>query len=293
MSDDPTLPEPQPAATPPGPESSVILDTNAEVKKSRLPIVIGAVVVVALVAFVVWFATRSDEKYKPGPAAQGLLDGLDREGIDVNLSDSSLKCVDDTLEGVDPALFADSVDPLGGEDSSSDDPETNRLIGKMFDDCLPRDARVALFADGMMQDGSATEDQATCAAESLDDAIVNGGGYENMMSDPESMIGMVFGMFAELEKCGINLMGGADDSDVTTDTAAFAACESDFDIVSAALGDYRYDHDKNAESWADLVPEYLADDSLSSSFEISADADGTVTMTGIGDCEGYAYSIGA
>lgn len=292
MSDDPTLPQPQPLPDPQAAPDSVLLDTNAEVKKSRTPMIIGAVVVVALVAFVVWFATRSEDKYKPGPAAQGLIDGLAEQGIDVKLSDSSLKCVDDTLKGVDPSVFAGSVDPLGGD--SSDDPEQNRLMGKMFDDCLSRATRVALFADGMTKDGTATADQAQCAAETLDDAIVGGGGYEAMMSDPESMLGIVFGMFAELEKCGIDMMGGLDDSsDVTTDTAAFAACESDFNTVSNALGDYRSDHDKNAQSWADLVPDYLDDDSLSTSFEITSDADGTVTMTGIGDCEGYSYSIGA
>ena len=291
MNDDPTLPQQQPLPAP-QPADSVILDTNAEVKKSRTPMIIGAVVVIALVAFVVWFATRSEDKYKPGPAAQGLVDGLARQGIDVKLSDSSLKCVDDTLKGVDPSVF-DTVDPLSTGDSS-DDPEQNRLMGKMFDDCLSRETRIALFAEGMTQDGSATEEQATCAAEALDSAIVAGGGYESMMSDPESMLGIVFGVLADLEKCGIDMMGGLDDSsDVTTDTAAFAACETDFNTVSSALGDYRTDHDKNAQSWADLVPDYLADDSLSSSFEITADADGTVIMTGIGDCEGYSYSIGA
>ena len=291
MSDDPTLPTPQPSSAPEAPPPSVILDTNAEVKKSRLPLIIGAVVVIALVAFVVWFATRSEEKYKPGPAAQGLVDGLAEQGIDVKLSDASLKCVDDTLKGVDPSVFA-TVDPLSVGDST-DDPEQNRLMGKMFDDCLSRDTRIALFADGMAQDGTATGEQARCAAETLDDAIVRGGGYESMMSDPESMLGIVFGMFADLEKCGIDMGGGLDGGDVTVDTAAFAQCETDFDTVSAALGEYRSDHDTNAQSWDDLVPDYLADDSLSSSFEISADADGTVTMTGLGACEGYSYSIGA
>ena len=277
---------PDPAPAP----ASVVVETNADVKKSHLGVIIAIVAVIAFVGFsVVWFATR--EGYEPGPAAQAVIKGMRDAGIDAELSDDQLQCIDDLFAGSDPSLIGGgSFDPLN---SIGEDPESDRLSGQMLDDCFDKDTRIAAFAASMVADGSATAEQADCAAAVFDDAFVDAGGYEATFSDPDQMAGLAFGLFGALAECGIDVFGGMDDeTDATFDTTDFAMCDVDFSIVSTALEAYQADNGKNAETWDDLVPVLLYED-YSDRFTIEGGSDGSVTLTGIGECEGYSLSLGA
>lgn len=195
-------------AAPSGPStSSVVLDTNATVKSSRIAVIMATVAVFAFVAFsVVWFATR--DGYEPGPAASALLDSLERQEVDVELSDAELECVDEVMEGVDPSVFSDNpVDPLSVDPN---DPEAAAQAGRMFDECFVQQTRIAVFAAGMTSDGTTTPEQADCAAKVFDDAIMGAGGYGEFLSGSEEMMGMMFGLFGALEECGIDIFGAMD-----------------------------------------------------------------------------------
>ncbi len=273
MSDAPT---PSPA--------SVVVDTNAMVKKSRPGVIIAVLAVVAFVAFsVVWFATR--DSYQPGPAARAVVQGMDEAGIDASLSDEQLRCIDEAYGDIAPELAEEGgFDPLN---SMGDDPEMDRLTGRVLDDCFDKDTRVAAMAASMVADGSATEEQADCAATALDDAFVDAGGYEATFSDSDALMGMAFGLLGALGECGIDMFSGMDDT--SSDTGGYAVCEVDFRTVSTALEAYQADTGTNAESWDDLS-NFLLDD-YTDRFTIEANSDGSVTLTGIGECEGYSFSI--
>jgi hypothetical protein len=270
------------------PEPSIVIDPNATVKKSRWGVIVAVVVVLAFVAFsVVWFATRdSSDGYKAGPAAQALLDSMHSADINVPLSGKELKCIDELYAGVDLALLRDQTfDPM-----NSDDPELAALGGKLFDDCLERQTRIDILAAGMTQDESATAEQKQCAGKVVDDAILGAGGYVALMADDSAFSTIVMGLFASLAGCGLDLFGATDDS--TYETVDFSGCDTDYTVATTALDAYRADHDKNPTSWDDLYPDYVTTD-LSDRFTVEGGSDGSVTLTGIGDCEGYSYSIGA
>lgn len=186
---------------------SVVLETNTTVKKSRLPIVAAAVVVAALAAFtIVYFATRdSKDDYTAGPIAQAMVDSLKNSGADITFSGSELKCVDDKGKGLDAATIeAGSFDTI----DTTTNPEMAAFAGKVYDQCFGRATRVDLFAAGMAADGTATPEQATCAAEALDDGMIAAGGYEKVFtSDGTDMMTVVFGLFGALGECGIDLGG--------------------------------------------------------------------------------------
>ncbi len=284
MSDVPT---PPPTGSPEMPLSSVVVDSNATVKKSHWGVIVAVVVVLAFVAFsVVWFATRdSTEDYKAGPAAQALLASMHESDVDVPLSGEELKCIDKLFAGVDPALLSDQdFDPM-----NSDDPEMVARGGKLFDDCLERQTRIDIMAAGAISDGSTTKEQAQCAGKVIDDAILAAGGYSDLMADDSAFSTLVFGLFASLAECGIDLFGSTDDS--TYDSVDFSGCDTDFTVATTALDAYSADHGANATSWDDLYPDYVVND-LSERFTIEAGTDGGVTLSGIGDCDGYSYSIG-
>lgn len=267
--------------------SSVVLDTNATVKKSRLGVIVAVVAVVAFVGFsVAWFATRED--YTPGPAAQAVLKGMEEAGVDIELSDDQLRCIDDLAEGIDPAVFeTNGIDPMN---SIGEDAEYDRIAGRMLDDCFDKATRVALFGASLVADGTATEEQADCAGTALDDAFLDAGGYEATFTEPDQMMGLFFGLFGAMSACGIDLFGGMDEP-WEVSAPDFAACDADFSTVSTALEAYQADNGKNAETWDDLSD--LLSEDYSYEFTIEAGSDGSVTLTGIGDCEGYSFGIGA
>lgn len=189
------------------PQPSVVIDSNATVKKSRLPIFAAAAVVVALVAFtVVYFVTKDSGEYKPGPVAQSMLDSLQSEGIEIELSDDELKCIDREGEGIDPELIANgTLDTI----DATENPELAAFAGKVYDKCFERASRIDLFAAGMVADGSGTPEQAQCAAAALDDAVMDAGGFEALLGDEggEQLMGLVFGLMGAMAECGIEMMG--------------------------------------------------------------------------------------
>lgn len=267
--------------------ASVVIETNATVKKSRLWVIVAVLAVVAFAAFsAVWFATRED--YQPGPAARAIVSGMSEAGIDADIPDDQLRCIDEVYGDIVPtATEAGGFDPLN---SMGDDPESDRLMGRVLDECFDKETRVTAIAASMVADGSATEEQADCAATALDDAFVDAGGYEAAFSDTDELMGLAFGLLASLSECGIDLFSSmGDPSAVDMD---YSVCEIDFNTVSTALEAYQSANGKNAESWDDLDGEFLFGD-YSDRFTIETGSDGTVTLTGIGECEGYTFSIGA
>lgn len=194
---------------------SVVVESNAKVHVSKWPLWAALGVVAALVVFtVVWFAANGEDDYTPGPVAQGLLDGLEGQGVNANLAPSELKCVDDAgaKYDIDPAMFAGGVDVLDVEPSADE----QAFVGVMMDDCLTRNTRVDIIAQGMLGDADmsdVTEAQARCVGEKMDDAITDAGGYGTLAEDPEAAFGLVFGIFGSLGECGIDMtdmmgMGG-------------------------------------------------------------------------------------
>lgn len=197
--------ETSPSTPPPAPTSSVVIETNAVVPQRRGGLIAAAVVaVVALAGFVVWaFTAGGDDDYTPGPVAKAFQDQLDEQGIERDLTSSELRCIDDKGKDIDPEMLDDGTfDPLGDEMPSG---EMATFTGGVLDDCLMAGTRVALMVDGMTDDGSMDEEQATCLATALDTSIVDGGGYTALMEDPESMAGMMFSLFGAMEECGLDL----------------------------------------------------------------------------------------
>ena len=194
---------------------SVVIESNAKVHVSKWPLWAALGVVAALIVFtVVWFAANGEDDYTPGPVAQGLLDGLEGQGVNVNVAASELKCVDDAgaKYDIDPAMFSDGVDVLDVDPT----PAQQEFVGVMMDDCLTRSSRVDIIAQGMLGDADmdgVTEAQARCVGEKMDDTIIDAGGYGSLAEDPEAAFGLVFGIFGSLGECGIDMtdlmgMGG-------------------------------------------------------------------------------------
>lgn len=182
----------------------MVISTNATVSLRRWPAYAGLAVAVAFVAyFVVSLTVDGSESYEPGPAATGLLDSFERQGLEVSLDDEQLRCVDDAAEGIDPALLADSdLDPLGGE---SDDPALAALGGFVMDECMTKANRVGILSL-QMAGGALTAEQAECLSGEVDDAVVEAGGYAAMIEgDPAAQAAVSGAMMGALDACNVSM----------------------------------------------------------------------------------------
>jgi hypothetical protein len=194
---------------------SVVLETNAVVKISKRPIYLAVAAVVAFVAFsVTWFAVKGSDEYQPGPLAQGFVDELKAQGGSTAATDAELRCIDDRGEGIDPDFFLrESFDVLEASDATAVEQE---YVAIVLDECLSKPTRVALLASGMDDDGSVTNEQATCLASAIDDAVIDAGGYRLMAGDePSDAVSeaLFTALFAAMAECGLDvgtMMGGAD-----------------------------------------------------------------------------------
>jgi len=270
MTENPNTPQPE------GVQPSVVLDANATVKKSRLPMVLTTLVVLGLVAFtVVYFATR-DEKaaYRPGPESAAIVQGLAVNGIEVAFTDDELPCIDDTFSGYDLSLLEVGYDPFDG----GLDADAMARTGTMFEDCLQRASRQGLIAGSMAMEGFANDEQASCAAEGFDALVLDTGGYVvAMSSDAPDVSDEMFTIFSD---CGIDLGFG----DASADSSP---CAAGLKTLQTAIEAYFATNGTDATSFDDLVPDFVRDDP-SNEFEFVPGVDGSIpTVHGIGECEGY------
>lgn len=187
-----------PAASP----ASVVLDTNAQVSISRRPMYLAIAAVVAFAAFtVVWFAAQDD--YEPGPAAKSFLAALADRDVAADPGDDELQCIDDSADGIDPSVFAESWFEVFGAANVDGTPKA--FVVKVLDDCLSRSSRVALLSAGMGGDGSLSGEQEACLAEKVDDAVIERGGYAALMNIGESselageMVSVILGSMGECD----------------------------------------------------------------------------------------------
>ncbi len=193
---------PAPAAAPaPAPSRSVVIETNSRVSVPKWPLWTALAAVVALAAFTaIWFVTRKDDGvYRPGPVALALVDAVRADGGQIELSSAELACVDRVGAGVDPDDVRDGMqltDPTLSDDAKE-------FIGTVFDDCLVRESRVALFAQDVTFAGEpVTGEAAVCVAEHMDDSILESGGYSAMAADATGqtdLLGALFGAFASCD----------------------------------------------------------------------------------------------
>lgn len=187
------------------PTSSVVIDSDASLPPTNRGAIVAIVVGVLLVgAFVVWLvAAGGEDDYEPGPVAQAFVKGFEESGIDAELSGDELQCIDEAGEGLDPTLFeSEALDVLG----EMPDPETIEAVGTMFDDCLHKETRVAMFTSSLTEEGDLDEEQASCIAEKIDDAFMEAGGYSQLLAGGEGEMGdVVFSMFGAFGECGVEL----------------------------------------------------------------------------------------
>lgn len=285
----PTVPADSAAAPgPSAPPPSVVIDTNAKVKFPRWPLIVPIVVVAGLVAFtVVWFATRDDSPYEPGPAVTAFVAGFVGDGEPVALTDREMMCIDDAFADVDEDEYDRDFDPM---DSFGNSAAVRKSTGRALDDCLDRDSRIELLAASLAIDGMVEGDGAACVAETFDASVVGGEGYSPLFADEEAMNEMLLDLFDAFEDCGVSLF---DPGDPTFDEGDLSGCEFDFNSVSAAIEAYYASYGENAQGWDDLYPEFLLTD-LSDRFTIEpGDDPGSVVATGIGECDGYSFSYDA
>lgn len=197
------VPPPPPGHGAP-PPMTVVIDTNATVKRSRLPLVLGVVVVVGLVAgFVVWFvAAGKGDSYEPGPAAIAIQTGLKEADIDVTLSNAELKCIDTTFDGADLTDLEGAYDPFGGELAG----DTMARSGTMLDVCLTEATRLDMIVGSLAaSDIGADDTERRCAAVKFDAIVSDHGGYEDLMVNDTDISTETLAAFSD---CGMDLSGG-------------------------------------------------------------------------------------
>ena len=260
---------------PPGygaqPPASVVVDTNATVKKSRVGMIVGVLAVVALIAgFAVWFVMAdSGDDYEPGPEALAVVAGLTEAEFTVAFTNDELKCIDEAFAGVDLADLEGAYDPFGGELSE----DVTARTGTMLDDCLGEANRIELIVQSMTASDLGTEEQVACAATKYDALVADNGGYVKVANDEVDISDATLNAF---EECGIDLFGGAD-----------PACESERRTVDTAIEAYYANNGVDATNIDDLVPDYLLEDP-SARFEfVPGTNGGTPEFVGVGECEGY------
>ncbi len=274
------LPSPDAQVPPNLPASSVVLDTNATVNKSHLPLIITGVLVVAFAAYsVVWFATR-DAAYQPGPAAKAVVQGLTSADLGVELSGTELKCIDTTFAGADLTELAGAYDPFG-IDLSED------LLDRtftMFDDCLERSSRLDLLAASLQASDLGTDDQRRCAAEKYDALVLDNGGYHAVMVEYADLGDSTLAIFTD---CGIDVLGDSGSGSGSGDSGTGSPCEAERRTLETAIEAYYATNGVDANGWADLVPDFLRDDP-SARWEFVPSVDGGYpTVVGVGECDGY------
>lgn len=195
-----------PSPNGPAPTSSVVIDTDTKMPATNRGLIAAAVVAAVLVGtFVVWIvASGGDDDYEPGPVAQAFVRSVEESGADVELSTKELACIDDEGAGLDPELLTDDSFELFGENLP--DAETIEIAGTIFDECLSRETRVALFASSMAAEGDLDVAQATCVGEALDDVFLDAGGYGEVFKAGEDAMGTaMFSIFGALGERGLDL----------------------------------------------------------------------------------------
>lgn len=204
MTDSPT-----PAAAPaPGPAQassrSVVIETNSRVSVPKWPLWTALAAVVALAAFTaIWFVTRKDETYRPGPVVLALQESAAENDLNLVFSPSEARCIDKAA--ADNKVTAEMIEN-GGLDVLSDvvvEDDQKAFMGTMFDVCMTRESRSSVLAQGISEDSGLDSDQATCLGGALDDAIVENGGYAKFFDNPEEAMGVMTALFGALEECGI------------------------------------------------------------------------------------------
>lgn len=186
------------------PTSSVVIDTDTKMPATNRGLIAAIVVAAVLVgAFVVWIVAAGSD-YEPGPVAQAFMRSVEESGADVDLSTEEMACIDDEGAGIDPELLTDDSFELFGENMP--DAETIEIAGTIFDECLSRDTRVALFAGSMAAEGDLDVEQAACVGEALDDVFLDAGGYGEVFKAGEDAMGTaMFSIFGALGECGLDL----------------------------------------------------------------------------------------
>lgn len=270
------LPPPPPGfgAAPDAP-STVVIDTNATVKRSHVGLIVGALVVVALAAFsVVWFATRESDTYEPKAEAQAVLAGLVEAEITVEFSNDELRCIDDAFGGVDLGDLEGAYDPFGGEMSEDVTDRTGTML-----ECIERPTRIELIADSMTASDLGTPEQMACAADKFDTLVLDNGGYVQVITDEVDISDATLNVFAE---CGIDLFATGGD-----DGSAGSPCEIELRTVETAIEAYYATNGVDPTSYDDLVPDYLVEDPSERFQFVAGEGGGVPSVIGIGECEGY------
>lgn len=271
------LPDTPPAASP---QSSVVIDTNAIVKKSRLPLIISVLVVLGLAAFtIVYFATHEGtQPYKPGPEATAVVQGLAAAGIDgVEFSDDELRCFDATFAGYDVSLIEGGYDPLAGDL----DEDGLARSGTLLDDCLQPAHRLTVIAGNIASSGLATAEQAQCVAKGFDGVVMDAGGYTAAFApDSTDLTDELIAVFSD---CGVDV-GGTPTEEPPTDGSP---CAAELKTLQTAVEAYYATNGADPAGYDDLVPGFLREDP-SVRFEFIASTDGGIpSFHGVGECDGY------
>lgn len=201
MTDSPA-PAPAPA---PAPSRSVVIETNSRVSVPKWPLWTALAAVVALAAFTaIWFVTRKDEAYRPGPVVLALQESAAENDLDLVFSPTEARCIDKAA--ADNEITAEMIDAGGGLDVLSDEVVEDGqkvFMGTMFDVCMTRESRASVLAQGISEDSVLDSDQAECLGGALDDAIVENGGYAKFFENPDEAMGVMTALFGALEDCGI------------------------------------------------------------------------------------------
>lgn len=215
--------------------------------------------------------TTDDETGLDGTEGAYVLELMAEAGLDVDLDDEALACIDDVFAGVDLTLFDSEFDPFAGD---LDDEDINGRSGRMLDECLDEEARVALVGASMTMAELGTEEQVLCAAQGFDALVLDTGTYEDLLLNEIDVTDAMLDLFGE---CGMDL-----GDEVTSEDE----CTTELRVIQTAIEAYFAANGVDAESYADLVPEYLREDP-SERFEFSLDDSGVPAPIGINECDGY------
>ncbi len=192
------------------------------------------------------------------------------EGVEVEFTDDELACIDEVWDGVDLDAIGNGFDPFG---EYVDDDVMGRA-GRMLDECLGDESRVALIAASFSNAGlGADDEQAVCVATAIDEIVLGTATYEEVLTED---VDISDELPTALDNCGVDMSG-----DQSADE-----CEAEQRTIETAIEAYYAANGTDAEGWDDLVPDYLTA-APTDRWELTFDSDGIPTITGIGACEGY------
>lgn len=217
--------------------------------------------------------TTDDGVTIDGTEGAFVLELMAEAGLEVDLDDEALACIDEVFAGVDLTLFDTQYDPFAGD---LDDEDINGRSGRMLDECLDEEARVALVGASMTSAELGTAEQVLCAAQGFDALVLDMGTYEELLLNEIDVMDPMLALFGE---CGMDL-----GDDASLETAS--DCETTQRVIEVAIEAYFADNSVDAESYADLVPEYVREDP-SDTFELVSGDDGVPVPIGVNECDGY------